>query len=258
METQNKTFERDERGLVKGLEYKFTEDGLINWAAMLKPEHLYVLKDKEQKVKDAYGKASKDLDLTTIDPKLVCILLTGIRYLAQIRGFTSIKPIVNSSVYDPNYQIIASCTATCEINWIGNFETGMQPVQSGDVAGASLGSTDSFVKKYIETIAANRALCRAVRGFLNISIVSKDEVGPEGDIVTTIEKKAETSAMGNQPFHILQKRLDDEKWSFDQFKRAIIKNHKDKIKNSDPEKWESVKDIPSNDIFIILGSILNK
>jgi len=254
VESSTKLFERDERGLVKGITYQYTEDGLIDWFKMLKPEHLYVLKDNEDKVKDRYGKSSKELDLTTIEPKLTCILLSGIRYLAMLRGFHSVKQKVDNVVYDPNYQITASCTNTCTIEWIGNFETGMQPVLYADSAGASMLNLDSFVQKYAETIAANRAYCRAVRGFLNISVVSKDEVGPNVEVKDL--KTKETTATGVNPSEILEKQLADKKWSFDLFKRAILVNHKDKIKNSDPETWKSIKDIPKNDIFTIL-SIIN-
>ena len=34
-------FERDEKGLVKGLEYKYDEQGLIDWRAMLDDKWLY-------------------------------------------------------------------------------------------------------------------------------------------------------------------------------------------------------------------------
>ena len=34
--------ERDENGLVKNLEYKFTEDGAIDWRAMVPLKYLYV------------------------------------------------------------------------------------------------------------------------------------------------------------------------------------------------------------------------
>lgn len=253
-------FERDEHGLVKGLEYKYTSDGRIDWYAMLKSEHLYVMKNKEEAVEKQYGKPVSQLDLTKVDKKYICILLTGLRYLSLLRGYEAVSPKIDNVFYDTRYEAVASCTVTCKIEWIGNFETGMKSVSYGGTAGATLSNTDPFVKKYIETIAENRAFCRAVRGFLNISVVSKDEIGPDGNLmmVVTQESSGTEKAPSNNAVSMLQKRLDDEKWSFDVFKRAIIKNHKDKFKNStvDPEKWESIKDIPPRDIFLILGVIL--
>ncbi len=34
-------YKRNEFGLLEGVEYKFNEDGSVNWRAMIKPEHLY-------------------------------------------------------------------------------------------------------------------------------------------------------------------------------------------------------------------------
>lgn len=253
--------QRDHNGLVTGIKYIYTEDGLVDWFSMLKPQHLYVLKDKEKEVEKKYGKSISELNLKDIDKKYLCVLLSGLRYLANLRGAKIIRQNVNNVYYDPRYEAVTSCTATCNIVWIGNFETGMQEVEYSDIAGASLISVDPFVKKYIETIAANRAFCRAVRGFLNISVVSKDEVGPDTTFPTISPEDTEISkSTKNNATDFLQKRLNEEKWSFDLFKKAVIKGHLDKFKNSSvsPEKWESIKDIPPEDVFVILGTMLSK
>jgi hypothetical protein len=238
-------------GLLDNVTYIYNDMGLIDWRKMIPDKYFYILKENIENVESKYCKKISDLKISEIEDKYLQITLSGLRYLATLRGFISVTPKVENVVYDPSYQIAASCTVTCNIKWIGNFETGMQPVEYGDVAGASMTSTDAFVKKYIETVAMNRAFCRAVRGFLNISVVSKDEVGPNVD-VKEVEQKEPTSA-GVNPIDLLEKQLKERKWSFELFQRAIVKNHKDKIKNSDPEKWESLKDIPKNDIFTILG-----
>jgi hypothetical protein len=172
MSTENiNFFERDERGLAKGVVYKFTEDGRVDYRALLKAEHLYVPKDKISLIEKKYGKPLQDIDLTQVEDRFLAVTMKGLRHICFLRGFKSIKNKVDSVSYDEGYQVTAACTHTCTINWIGNFETGMQEVTTSDSAEASLMNVGNFMKPFIVTASANRAFCRTVRFFLGLDSI---------------------------------------------------------------------------------------
>ena len=52
------------------------------------------------------------------------------------------------------------------ITYLPNYETNFKEVTFSDVANATIENTSSFAKKFLETIACNRAFVRCVRNFL--------------------------------------------------------------------------------------------
>ncbi len=75
------------------------------------------------------------------------------------------------------------------IKFIGNFETGMQPMKFGESATATLHNTSgSIPQMFLTETASNRAFVRCVRNFLTVNIVGKDEMGPGKDGVKTNEE----------------------------------------------------------------------
>jgi len=251
MTTELKLSKRDENGLLIGVDYKFTPEGNVSWIDMIKEEDLYVSKENEEKVQKQYGKSSKEIGLTNLEKKYVFITLAGIRRLANLRGFNSIINKVKNVHFDERYNLTTGCTVTCGIMWIRNFETNNQEVYTTSVAGASLSNVDKFVEKYVETIAENRAFCRAVRNFLNINIVSKEEVGPSGDVQKE-EINTVSSGISLSPSNILTQRLKEENWTFAQLQKAMVTRHAAKF-SSKPAEWTKAEDIPPNDIWIIFG-----
>ena len=247
-----KLFERDERGLVKGVEYKFLEDGTVDWRGMLKPEHLYVAKEKIPAIEKKYGKSISQIDKTTLADNELAILLSGIRYLANLRGYVKVEQTVNDVTFDNHYNLVSSCTATCSITWRGNFETNLQETTYSDVAGASLGNLEEFVKRYPESMAANRAFQRAVRGFLGISIVAKDECGPQEPIQP---KQVEYKSSSLDPIKMLEDKMSHMGLDFPKLKENIIKKYSDNFK--DAANWKDIQSVEKNDIFTLLG-ILEK
>lgn len=246
-------FERDEKGLVKGVEYKFLPDGRIDWRGMLKPEHLYVAKEKVAAIEEKYKKSISQIDKTTLADHELAILLSGIRYLANLRGYTSVNQKVDNVTFDPHYNLVSSCTVTCSIAWIPNYETFFKEVTYADVAGASLGSLEDFVKRYPESMAANRAFQRAVRGFLGISIVSKDECGPSAPLAP--KEQASDKYSGNDPVKMLEDRLQKMGLNFQKLKDNILRKYSEVVKGAD--QWTDINSIPRGDIFTLLG-ILEK
>ena len=100
-----KKIERDENGLLSGVEYVFTEDSLIDWRKMVKVEYLVPNRDR-----------TSETDVTKLTDAQLIILLGGIKELAQIRGYTD----VNYNVVSPSPDYVV---ATCTITWIPNYET---------------------------------------------------------------------------------------------------------------------------------------
>ena len=178
MEEQNANqlikIERDENFLVKNINYKFTPDGLVDWRSMVPVNFLYLNNDPKnrERVEKLYGKPYSEIDIikdNVKDSDLV-ILLGGIKYIAKLRGFESVHYIIKEA----NTEYVA---INCRINFIGNYETEGRMIAFEDNACAHLDNTNSFAKRYLLEIATNRAFCRAVRNFLNINIVSKEELG---------------------------------------------------------------------------------
>ena len=247
------TFERLSNGLVKGLTYHTNDLNQINWFRMIPSKFLYILKDKEDQVAKKYGKSIKELELNTLDEKDVCVTLAGLRYLLNIRGYKSVHNKVDSVTYDPNYQIVAACTHTCTIEFIGNYETGGQSVTYSDSGGASLKSASSFMVPYLETLSANRAICRSIRGFLQISSPSREEIFDGGAIdLKPVEQN--TPSRAHEPHAVLESKLKSMNVkTFDTFKKTYISKYKDTIKHGDPEKWTNYAEIHPLDIWTILG-----
>ena len=75
------SMQRNDRGLLEGVEYIFNEKGLIDWRKMLDNKWLYPNPSKNLPTQDVTK--LKDYDL--------CILLGGIKELAQVRGYTNVE-----------------------------------------------------------------------------------------------------------------------------------------------------------------------
>ena len=74
MATKLKKIKRDENGLISGVKYVYTEDGLIDWRKMIKSEYLVINKDS----------VKGETDITKLKDWQLIILLGGIKELAQI------------------------------------------------------------------------------------------------------------------------------------------------------------------------------
>lgn len=240
---QNNSFERDEKGLLKSVEYKYKEDGSINWRAMLKPEHLVIQRDKRKEVEEKYGKIDC-LDITTIEDKYVLLLLSGLKELLRLRGYKYLQQKVD-------YVSESKAVVTCSIQFVGNFETNNQDVVFSDVASASINNTSGFGQLFLESIAANRAFVRAVRNFLNINIVGKDEIADNG-VSSEIEQSNDQTDISHTG--ILQKKMDEKKISFEVLKQGALGKYKEEMK-SNPEEWNVLADIPKIDCFTLLAKL---
>ena len=237
-------YKRNEHGLLENVDYKFNEDGSVNWRAMIKEEFLYPNKDW-------FASRKKDVPTSVegLSDKQLLIMLGGIKELAKMRGYHSIDFKVNNVSSD-------YVTAKCQIDWIENYEsanTGIYPRYT-DIANATLANTDAFCAKFLETIACNRAFVRCVRNYLNIHIVGADEIdkskGANNSNTVEYDASSDSAMLPLTPAGTLQKALDEDNGvkSFDDFKSLLRTFWKEEIyKNEEAANWKSYDDIPAKE-----------
>lgn len=242
-------YKRDEHGLLECVDYVFNEDGSVNWRAMIKPEFLYPNKGWF----DMRGQQVPSSTEGLRDNQLL-IMLGGIKDLARLRGFRSVS-------YDAKNVEEGYVTASCDIEWIGNYESSNNNIYYEDYANASLENTDAFCEKFLETIACNRAFVRCVRNFLNIHIVGADEIDKSGNRSSVSQTSSSSAPPSNAPITpsgLLEKTLRDKHSvdSFDGFKDMLRSLWKDgKYTNEEVKNWSGFQDIPAKEARKLIGII---
>lgn len=234
------TFQRDEHGLLKNIQYIFNEDGSVNWRAMIKDEHLFPNKSWFQLRKKDMPRSIEGL----ADHQLL-IKLSGIKELARLRGFREVSFDVQA--HDPNHVAV-----TCQIEFIPNYETDNQQVIFQDMANATIENTNSFAKKFLETIACNRAFVRCVRNFLNVHIVGDDEIDKSDP------SQPESQSNDLTPSGFLKKELKDNHGisNYQDFLPVLRDLHKSKkisISTEVIKGWSDFSDISPKDCRTLLG-----
>mgnify|MGYP001411121491 CR=1 FL=1 len=152
---------RNELGLYDDVEYKYLDNGRrVDWRHMVSDK--YVVPNKQR---------TQETDISKLSDKQLLILLNGFKNVAKLRGMIS----VNGTVAPVSHDMIC---ATCTITWRGNYETEGKEETSYGAADAHFLTVNGFGKKYLTTIAENRAFVRSVRNFLEIEILGYDEVDP--------------------------------------------------------------------------------
>jgi hypothetical protein len=172
--------QRNEFGLLKNVDYKFTETGHVSWREMVDPKFLYPNKDWFDLNKEPVPESIEGLE----DAQLL-IQLGGIKELARLRGFNS----VSFSLTHPSETCVS---AQCTINWIPNYENPNGCIFES-TANATFDNTSGFGSKFLETIAENRSFVRAVRNFLNIHIAGADEVDKSKNKVLEVDNTQSTT-----------------------------------------------------------------
>lgn len=222
-----------ENGLVEGVTYiKDESTGRINWLEMIPEEYLYINIDKKGVIEKRLNKPFNEISVKEVKDTELILTLQGIRWLLDLRGYKSAYTKID--VASPEY-----AAATCTITFIPNEEENFQQEFSSS-ASAHPGNTKSFYRNYLVEAASNRALCRAVRNFLKINIVSKEELSD----ASPIEEENKTSTL-LEPVEMLSQLLKE---------RGIL--FEDAIKDlPNSDKWKSINDIPKTAIFKIMGKI---
>ena len=240
------TYKRNAAGLLEGVKYEYNKDGSINWRAMIASEHLYPNKGWFETRNQPMPPSVEGLE----DNQLL-IKLSGIKELARLRGFRSVRYDVIKCESD-------HVAIKCAIDWLPNFEdpehhtdSFLSDIHFEDVANATLNNTNSFAQKFLETIAANRAFVRCVRNFLNVHIVGADEIDSSNGV-----PPAAVQANNKEKFSPLSVLMDKTGLSHEEFStfkdilRSLWKGGQYKNKNA--ADWESWDDIPKKDIMKLL------
>ena len=235
-------FKRDENGLLTNIQYHFNEDGSVNWRSMIREEYLFPNRSWFELRKKDVPRSIEGLK----DHQLL-IKLGGIKELARLRGFSNVSFHAEQCSQD-------HVAVTCQINFIKNYETGTS-ITYQDMANATVENTSSFAKKFLETIACNRAFVRCVRNFLNVHIVGDDEID-KSDGPTPQSQQSEMGPVG-----VLKKFLKDKHniTEYEEFKDLLREVHKqgkvDKISIDTIKGWNEFSDISAKDARILVGII---
>ena len=235
-------FQRNENGLLKNTQYIFNEDGSVNWRAMIKDEHLFPNKSWFELRKKDVPRSIEGL----ADHQLL-IKLSGIKELARLRGF---KDVRYNMVKCEDHHVAVSCSIT----FIPNYETSNESISFEDMANATIDNTNSFAKKFLETIACNRAFVRCVRNFLNVHIVGDDEIDKSDP------KQQEAQSNDLTPSGFLKKELKEnhgisDYQSFLPLLRDLHKSKKISISTEVIKTWNDFSDISPKDCRVLLGAL---
>lgn len=246
MENSKKTFKRNELGLIEGVEYKFKQDGTVDWRAMINPAYLVINKQYEESLVKRFSRPLNEIKVTDVEDNKLLILLQGIKEIANLRGYTSVRPTIS-------YISETKAVVSTQIDWLPNFETSDEPVSFGDIGSASLDNTSGFGQMYLEAIATNRAFVRAVRNFLCINVLANDEIDAKAT-QEFLKKKDEFKP--HSPQAVLQNLITKAGYTFETFKAKVVESYSDKVFTNASE-WVDISTIPQKDILVLI-SLLKK
>jgi hypothetical protein len=253
----------DNRGLLVGTTYHYRADGGIDWRKMIPHEFLAIKREYEDELKVVF----KTDDLARIDRSQIpdhklLILLGGMKRLLWLRGYTSLS---NPCTFVTPEKAVATCTIT----FAPNYETRGLPVTYSWTASASYSNTSGDIPQmFLEATACNRAFCLCLRGFLNIGVVAKDEMGParmvrdkvvssppggarEGAGISEEVAPPQGGFMGKDT---LAKRCYELGIPFEKVKETALAKYKGELKG-DPAAWVSFDDVTSLDAYTLLDKL---
>lgn len=255
-------YKRNEFGLLQEFDYKFNEDGSINWKRCLNPKYIVLNKEKkdaiEQKYSTEFGALQTKIQDGNQDPEDIedghkLILLAGMKELAKLRGYRGVRYHNTETRHD-------YVATVCEIEWMPNyesFEAGLEeqrcPIFSS-LADASVVNTNSFATNFLNTIAENRAFTRCVRNYLNIHIVGADEVGKTAAPgAGANEFQSESSLSPTSPLFVLATQFKRLNSDFNITWPSFAKHLEDKKGIEGAREWKTVEDVPENKAYEVLG-----
>lgn len=218
---------RNGSGLLDNVNYIYSIDGTIDYRKMVPKEFL---------VPNAL--TTTETDITKLTDKDILIVLKGIRWLANLRGFSSVKfsDIIASTEY---------VLTKCQITFIANYETNNSQIVFESLGDASIGNTRGFGKNFLSACAENRAFSRCVRNFLNLGIVSEEEIESANPI--------QNNTNADSPAIVLKQLMDQQSYTFEKIKDKLVNDNIENAKN-----WQKIEDIPNSVIFDIIKRINKK
>jgi len=252
----SRAFERDARGLIKGVDYFYTPEGLVDYRRMVSPRFLYVAREHEAKVIQQQNKPLAEIDLLAVRDEWLRIRIGGINQLAQLRGYTDL----NYSQFQTREGFAA---VVCSMTFIGNYETSHQPFTCSAIASATMRSVDRNFTPYLETFAENRAFSRCVKRALQLNILADIEIGGDGrDAAKDNGSDAEvheavigTAPGGFEPKDELARLCAAQKTpiTFEALKTGALK-YVAELK-SNPAEWTGFDSIQPIDAYVLINKI---
>lgn len=225
---------RNNYGLLMNENYIFNEDGSVDWRRMIKPEFLVPKKDNFEKKNKPVPTSIEGLE-----DKDLLILLGGIKDLARLRGYSSVR----YNVVSPSSDYVI---ATCEIKWLPNYESQGQEVIFSGIGDAHPNNTTSFTRQYLGPMAENRAFVRAVRNFLKVPILGQEEI-------PTTNGNSSAPESSDDSDNILSLVMREHSIPFEKIKARLVE---DKVEGAD--SFTVVSDIPRFKQLELVGRIKSK
>jgi hypothetical protein len=239
IEYKLKKTEYDENGLVKDIQYFFTESGGVDWKKMIPPQFLYVNNDPKnrEKLEKKYNKPYEKIDPINDKVEDVDLIQTlgAAKYLLRLRGFTDIRYIIKES--NENYAAV-----NCRIIFRGNYESLNELIPFEDNACATLNNTNGFGQRYLLEMATNRALVRCIRNACNIGIVNKEEI-------FSGYTEESTPVASNKQVKLLAELMDKKKIRWEHIVDKLKKE------NTWKETYASINDLEKDMIFQLIERI---
>jgi hypothetical protein len=170
------------------------------------------------------------------------ILLSGIRFLGNLRGIKSVESHIHAA--NESYAAV-----TCKITFIPSFETNNQEFVYTDSASAHFGNCNGFGKAYLVEMATNRAFARCIRSSLRVGIVSKEELSA----IQSEEQPEQQSEQITKNITVKLENLMKEKGiDFETIKQRLIKT---KVPNA--ESFNSIQDFSPPLVFKMIEKLQN-
>ncbi len=230
---------RLENGLIEGVNYiKDEKTGKIDWLKMLPEEYLYINQDKKTQLEKRIGKTFDQIKISEVKETELVITLQGIRFLLDLRGYKYAKVKIESCNQD-------YAAASCEICFIPNEEENFEQIFFGS-ASAHSANTKSWYAQYLVEASSNRALCRAVRNFLKINIVSREELGSATEDDNSQSSYTPAPAL---QLKIFREIMEKKKVTWE------ILAAKMKKEGLFQEGWTKIEDLPNDVLFTYLERI---
>lgn len=226
-----KKIERDDNGLIKGIDYKFDSQGLIDWRKMIEPQYLVVNKQNFEKRGQPIPES-----IDGLEDKDLLILLQGIKVLAGLRGIKS----VTYHLASPSIEYVA---AICQVIFTANYESEHREITFSAIGDAHYNNTKDFGRNFLAACAENRAFVRAIRNYLRISIISSEEMGRDNQP----EQKEESSF---NAVTLLNNLMKSKGFTFNSIKKKLVLE-----KFEGAENFNSTADIPPFKIYELINRI---
>ncbi len=228
------------------------DDNTIDWRATIlqHPEFFYVKYEHTAAVAKLLSIEEREVaalspeQIAKVPDRYLVLRKAGVLHLAELRGYYGYEPDVQHA--ERGYVV-----AKVMINW--KPLEGEEEISTGAIGDASFESTTKTGALYLGPMAFNRAFALCVRNFLQIDIVSSDELGTN----TSPESEPPRTADSVSPQGVLEKTAKEAGVTWEKLVQGGIK-YREELK-SDPATWTGYDEtIPPPDCMVLIGHIKAK